>query len=148
MNTEKLRVKAILFDLDGTIIDSKPAYIEAARIAFQALGQKPPEPQTALLIPKRLEQNQPIDDLMHADIQKFLEIYLNSFYNIAYIKTAPIPNIHLTLETLQQKAKLAIVTMRSTPAAAVTKELQNFNLAQYFTHIITANDTYKPKPSP
>jgi HAD superfamily hydrolase (TIGR01509 family) len=148
MSKAKLKVKAILFDLDGTIVNSKPAYIEAARIAFQTLGQKPPAPQTALQIPKRLEQNQPIDDLTQANTAQFLEIYLKTFYGIAQVKTKPIPNIHIALETLQQKAKLALITMRNVPQAAVTKELQNFGLAQYFTYIITAQDTHKPKPSP
>jgi HAD superfamily hydrolase (TIGR01509 family) len=148
MSKAKLKVKAILFDLDGTIVDSKPAYIEAARIAFQALGQKSPATQTALQIPKRLEQNQPIDDITHANTTQFLEIYLKTFYAIAQVKSKPILNIQTTLETLRQKAKLALITMRNVPQAAVAKELQNFGLAQYFTYIITAQDTRKPKPSP
>jgi beta-phosphoglucomutase-like phosphatase (HAD superfamily) len=37
---EKLKAKGIFLDLDGTIVDSTEAYIEAARIAFQAVGQK------------------------------------------------------------------------------------------------------------
>ena len=148
MSKTRLNVKAILFDLDGTIVDSKPAYIEAARIAFQALGQEPPAPQTALQIPKRLEQNQPIDDITHTNTTQFLEIYLKTFYSIAQVKAKPIPNIHLALETLQQKAKLTLITMRNAPKATIAEELQNFGLAQYFTCILTAQDTHKPKPSP
>jgi len=148
MRKTKLKVKAILFDLDGTIVDSRDAYIEAARIAFQAMGLEPPTRQIALQIPKRLEQNLPIDDLTHANATQFLDVYLKTYFAITEVKTKPIPNIQKTLETLQQKAKLALITMRNVPKTAITKELEHFNLAKYFTHIITAQDTNKPKPSP
>jgi HAD superfamily hydrolase (TIGR01509 family) len=148
MSKTKLKVKGILFDLDGTIVNSKPAYIEAARTAFQALRQKPPTIRTILQIPKRLEQNQPIDDLIKTSTTQFLNVYLKTFYAITEVKSEPIPNIHIALGTLKQKAKLALITMRNVPKTAVTKELQNFGLAQYFTYILTAQDTHKPKPSP
>jgi pyrophosphatase PpaX len=148
MNRTKLKVKAILLDLDGTIVDSRDAYLEAARTAFQAIGLEPPTCQTALKIPRRLEQNQPINDLTKTNTQQFLNIYLKTFYAITEAKTKPIPNIHLALKTLQQKATLALITMRNVPNAKLTKELQHFRLAQYFAHIITAQDTDKPKPSP
>lgn len=148
MNKTKLKVKGILFDLDGTIVDSRDAYLEAARTAFRAMGQEPPVTQTAFEIPRRLEQNRPIDDLTHADTQGFLEVYLKTFYAITEMKTKPVPNIHTALEKLQQKAKLALITMRNVPRTAITKQLEHFGLANYFTHVITALDTQKPKPSP
>ena len=37
MREKKLKVKGFLFDLDGTIVDSRDAYVEAARTAFEAL---------------------------------------------------------------------------------------------------------------
>jgi HAD superfamily hydrolase (TIGR01509 family) len=148
VNKAKLKVKGILFDLDGTIVDSKQAYLEAARTAFQAIGQKPPKAQIALQIPKRLEQNQPIDDLTRADPQQFLDIYLKTFYAITEVKTKPIPNIRTALEILRQKAKLAIITMRNVSRTTITKELEKFGLAHYFAYVITARDTPKPKPSP
>jgi pyrophosphatase PpaX len=144
----KLKVKGILFDLDGTIVDSKQAYLEAARTAFQAIGQKPPTAQIALQIPKRLEQNQPINDLTRTDPQQFLDVYLRTFYAITEVKTKPIPNIRAALEILRQKAKLALVTMRNVPKTTITKELEKFGLAHYFSFVITAHDTSKPKPSP
>jgi HAD superfamily hydrolase (TIGR01509 family) len=148
MDITKLKVKAILFDLDGTIVDSRDAYLEAAKTAFRTMGLEPPTMQTALQIPKRLEQNLPIDDLTHANTARFLDVYLRTFYAITEMKTKPISNIHAALENLQQKAKLALITMRNVPKITVTKELQQFGLAQYFTYILTAQDTYKPKPSP
>lgn len=144
----KFAAKVILFDLDGTIVDSRDAYLEAARIAFRTLGLEQPSVKTALQIPKRLEQRLPINDIVAADTARFLNVYLKAFYTIAAIKTKPFPNINLALEALQQKSKLAIVTMRNVPRNEIEKELQKFGLAHYFTYTLTAQDTPKPKPSP
>jgi HAD superfamily hydrolase (TIGR01509 family) len=148
MSKAKLKAKGIFFDLDGTIVDSREAYVEAARTAFKAMGLEPPEAKTALEIPRRLEQNQPINDIVKADIRKFLAIYLRTYYAISAEKTKPIPDIATTLETLSKKAKLALITMRNVPKDAITAELEHFGIAKHFTHIITAQDTHKPKPSP
>jgi HAD superfamily hydrolase (TIGR01509 family) len=148
MSKAKLKAKCIFFDLDGTIVDSREAYVEAARTAFQAMGLEPPEAKTALEIPRRLEQNQPINDIVKADIHKFLTVYLRTYYAISAEKTKPIPAIATTLETLSKKAKLALITMRSVPKNAITAELEHFGIAKHFTHVVTALDTHKPKPSP
>jgi phosphoglycolate phosphatase len=148
MNTTKLKAKGIFFDLDGTIVDSRDAYVEAARTAFQAMGLGPLEAKTALEIPRKLEQKQPINDIVKGNIHKFLNIYLKTYYAISKEKTKPIPNISTALENLSKKAKLALITMRSVPKKIITKELEHFGIAKYFTHIITALDTHKPKPSP
>lgn len=148
MSKIKIKAKGIFFDLDGTIVDSRDAYVEAARTAFQAMGHEPPNLATALEIPRRLEQNQPINDIIKVDTHKFLSIYLQTYYAISAEKIKPIPNIATTLEKLSQKAKLALITMRNVPKNAVTAELEHFNIAKYFTYVVTAQDTHKPKPSP
>jgi HAD superfamily hydrolase (TIGR01509 family) len=148
MSKVKLKAKGIFFDLDGTIVDSRDAYMEAARTAFQAMGLEPPEAKTALEIPRRLEQNQPINDIVKADTHKFLAIYLRTYYAISAEKTKPISGIATALETLSKKAKLALITMRSVPKDAIKAELEHFGIAKHFTHIVTALDTRKPKPSP
>jgi HAD superfamily hydrolase (TIGR01509 family) len=144
----KLRAKGIFFDLDGTIVDSRDAYVEAAKTAFRVMGQEPPETRSTLEIPRRLEQNLPINDIVKGDTRKFLDLYLKTYYAITMMKTRPVPNIQTTLEALSKKAKLALITMRYVPKQAITAELKHFNIAQHFTHIITALDTRLPKPSP
>src|SRR4030066_252706 len=148
MSNTKLKLKGILFDLDGTIVDSRDAYLEAARIAFETMGQKLPDPQLSLEIPKRLEQNLAKGDIVKGNVAAFLDVYLKTYYKITKEKTKPIPNIHVTLETLSQKVKLALITMRFVPKTQVAEELEQFNIAKYFSHIVTALDTHKPKPSP
>ena len=146
--SKKLKVKGILFDLDGTIVDSKEAYIDAARAAFESTGQKLPEARDALEIPRRLEQNLPISDIVKGDMRSFLDVYLKTYYNVTKFKTKPVPNVQSTLEVLSKKAKLALITMRFVPKTAVLEELEQFGLVQYFTYVVTALDTHKPKPSP
>ena len=53
MKEKRLKAKGIFLDLDGTIVDSTEAYIEAARVAFLTIGQKLPGKETALENPEK-----------------------------------------------------------------------------------------------
>jgi len=149
VKNKKLKVKGILLDLDGTIVDSKKAYLEAVTTTFAALGQKRFDPKIMIEIPKRLEQNLPINNILKGiNVQRFLEMYLNAYYHATATKTKPVPKISETLEKLSQNAKLGLVTMRYVPKEKVIDELEKFGLARYFQYVITALDTHNPKPSP
>ncbi len=149
MRNAKLKVKGILLDLDGTIVDSKEAYMEAVKTAFAAMGQRMDDAKIVTEIPKRLEQNLPINDIVKGvDVQKFLEAYLSAYYQATAAKTKPMPNILGTIKKLSEKAKLALITMRYIPKKEIIEELEKFGLAKYFQHVITALDTRNPKPSP
>jgi len=145
---KRLKVDGLFFDLDGTIVDSREAYFEAAKIAFHTLGQKIPEKKASLEIPRKLERKQPINDIIKGDLHEFLGVYLNAYYSLTEEKTKPVPNISSTLENLSAKAKLALITMRTVPREKIIKELEKFNIAKYFAYVVTALDTNKPKPSP
>ena len=148
MNVNKFKAKAIFFDLDGTIVDSRGAYYEAARAAFRAVGQEPPEMKTALEIPRRLEQKRPLSDIIRVDTRKFLDVYLEAYYSVTETKTNLLPNVSTVLETLSARAKLALITMRAVPKESIMKELDHFGVANCFNYVVTALDTLKPKPSP
>ncbi|MDH5460003.1 MAG: HAD family hydrolase [Candidatus Bathyarchaeota archaeon] len=149
LENTKLKVKGILLDLDGTIVDSREAYLEAVKAAFTAIGQKTVNAKIATEIPRKLEQNLSINNIIKgADAQKFLDAYLNAYYKATAIKAKPIPSVSETLKKLSQKAKLALTTMRYVPKENVLNELENFGLAKYFQSVITALDTHFPKPSP
>ena len=149
MDKPKLKVKGIILDLDGTIVDSKEVYVEAAKAAFAAIGQERVDIKIAMEIPRRLEQNLSINNMIKGiDIRKFLDAYLKSYYEMTATKTKPMPNASETLKKLSRKAKLALVTMRHVPKEEVVLELGKFGLAKYFRLIVTASDTYHPKPSP
>jgi phosphoglycolate phosphatase len=148
MHGNGLKAKGIFFDLDGTIVDSTKAYIEAARIAFETMGQTPPANETILEIPKRLEQGLSITDITNGDSERFLSVYMKTYYSITQQKNKLIPNVSVTLKALSEKNKLALITMRYVPKQAIIKELEFFGISKYFSRVVTAQDTFKPKPSP
>ncbi|MEM1539971.1 MAG: HAD family hydrolase [Candidatus Bathyarchaeia archaeon] len=145
----KLKVKGIIIDLDGTIVDSREVYREALERALEKLDVKNFNSNLILEIPRRLEQNLPIKDLLpKIDVEKFLRVYLEAYYRIAEEKAKPLPNIQKTLETLSRKARLALLTMRYVPYESVGKWLEKVGLAKYFQCVVTALNTRFPKPSP
>jgi HAD superfamily hydrolase (TIGR01509 family) len=145
----KLKVRGIIIDLDGTIVDSREAYREALANALKTFGIKEFDPNLILEIPRRLEQNLPIKDLMpKINIENFLKIYLKAYYELAEDKVKPLPNISKTLETLSKRAKLALLTMRHVPGENVEKWLEKVGLAKYFQCVVTALNVQFPKPSP
>jgi phosphoglycolate phosphatase len=142
------KAKVIFLDLDGTIVDSTEAYIEAARVSFQTIGQQPPTKETAFEIPRRLELGFSINDITFCETKRFLSTYLRTYYSITRQKTKLIPNVKAALEALAEKKKLALITMRYVPKQSIIEELEFFGISKYFTHVVTALDTFKPKPSP
>jgi phosphoglycolate phosphatase len=140
---------AILLDLDGTIVDSREAYLEAMKTAFRSIGHKLIDVGTVTEIPKRLEQNLAIDDLLIGlDVKSFLGIYLRTYYENTATKSKLIPNVSEALRRLSEKANLALTTMRYVSKQQVLKELEKLGVAKYFRIVLTALDTCNSKPSP
>jgi phosphoglycolate phosphatase len=149
VNCEKLKAKGILIDLDGTIVDSRQAYLEAVKTALSAVGKKTVDISVVTEIPKRIEQNLPINDLLEgADTTKFLETYFKAWYQASSLKAKPMPKIGETLNKLAQKAKLAVITMRHVPRMDIIKQLERFGVAKYFQIVVTGMDVERQKPSP
>jgi len=145
----KLKVKGLIIDLDGTLVDSREAYRAALKKAFTVMGMKNFNTKIALEIPRRLEQNRQIGDLIpEGNTEKFLNTYLKAYYTLTESKSKALPGVSETLEELSKKANLALLTMRYVPREKVMKELEKFGLAKYFCCIVTALDTPFPKPSP
>jgi len=148
MKEEGFKSKGIFLDLDGTIVDSTGAYLEAARVSFRAIGLASPADDTALEIPRRLEQGFSISDITNGESKKFLSVYLKTYYSVTPQKTKLIPNVSAALEALSEKNKLVLITMRRVPKQSIIRELEFFGISRYFSYVVTALGRFKPKPSP
>jgi HAD superfamily hydrolase (TIGR01509 family) len=155
METErKIAAKALLIDLDGTIVNPEQALLEATTTAYIAIGVDKFDPRIGFEIARRMEQNQPVHNLFTPEIRnpriikKFLNTYIDAYYISTITMTEPMPGVHETLQILSKTFPLALVTLRSIPKKQITKELAQLKLLQYFQTVITTMDVKKPKPHP
>jgi HAD superfamily hydrolase (TIGR01509 family) len=150
----KISAKALLIDLDGTLVNPTLALLEASTAGFIAIGATTYNSHIGIEIAKRMELNQPVYDLFSPEqrkpqvVKKFLRTYIDAYYVSTINKATPIPNVYQTLKTLSQTMPLAMVTLRSIPKKQITKELQKLKLLSYFQTVITTMDVKKPKPHP
>jgi len=151
---KRLRAKALLVDLDGTLVDSSEAYKEAGRAGFVALNLNHDDEKIAFEVARRLEQNLPIDDLFakfHVGEEveeRFLPAYLETYYSVVHIKSKLVPKARETIQTLSKNFPLALITLRYVLPEQVMEELKRLRLKKYFKVIVTTLDVKKPKPFP
>jgi phosphoglycolate phosphatase len=155
MTNNKFQVKALLLDLDGTLVDSSEALREAGKAGFSALGMpEQSDEEIAFEIARRLEQDLSIDDLfvkfdLDEDIEeRFLPAYLNAYYSAVISKGKLLPNAKATLDLLYKHFSLALITLRYVVKEQVLDELTHLGIRQHFHVVVTALDVKKPKPFP
>jgi len=155
MPKTRFRVKALLLDLDGTLLDSREALKEAGRAGFVALGlSNVKDDKLAFEVARRLEQDLAIDDLfskfhVSRDVEeRFLPAYLDAYYSAVMVKSKPFPKTGETLQTLSTRLPLALVTLRYVVREQIIDELQHLGWNKFFRVVVTALDVEKPKPSP
>ena len=131
-------MKAILFDLDGTLTDSGEGIINCAELALRHYG---------IPIPSREEMHVFIGPPLRDTFIKFgvpedkaeeaIEIYRSRYIPIGKFENRPYPGIRELLEKLRaQGHRLYIAT--SKPEGMSTDILEHFDLAKYFTRICGA----------
>jgi HAD superfamily hydrolase (TIGR01509 family) len=154
MAKQKLKAKALLIDLDGTLVDSLRVFDAALESAFFAIGHDPQTDSFGVEIARRLQLDLPLDTFFEkinvdeASRGKFLDVFLKSFYTQATSKTALFPDVEDTLRELSRRFSLALITRRSAANKQVAKELERLRVDGFFKTIITALDVPKPTPSP
>jgi len=142
-------VKAILFDFDGTLVNSAPGIVKTMEQTFLREGF--PVPTEAAMratigLPLRqaLQMLSGCDDAM-AD--RLTDTYPELFpiYEVGYVHI--FPGVPETLQLLRDKGlRLAIVTSRDVHSLDMI--LQHHNLTDLFETRITAADGLTPKPAP
>ncbi len=142
-------IKAVLFDLDGVLIDSEPARWNSYRPLFQSeYGVELPEEslvkpggtqeETISFILETYGLDGDVEDLKQKRMPYLKEEVSRSPLN---------PEARQTLEFLHTHGiKLALIT--SNPEWFVEYVLNTFSLRKYFDAIVTHSDIKKPKPHP
>ena len=136
----------ILFDLDGTLIDSTEAICESFNKVFELHNKDKPDLKTI-----KSKIGYTLEDMFEAlGVQKnlittYIESYKKYYREICNIKTNLLPNAKNSIIEAHNFAHLGIVT---TKTGKYSKELlEYFGLLQYFSCVIGREDVTYPKPN-
>lgn len=144
-------VRAVLFDLDGTLIDSERLILASYRHTMQEhLGHVPPEETWKATIGQPLVVQMKMFAEREGQAAAMIQTYVD--HNLAnhddYVR--PFPGVRAVLEVVRESGRtLGIVTSKKRRATKMG--LARCDLpAEWFAAIVTADDVerYKPEPDP
>jgi len=135
------RFETILFDLDGTLIDSAPGITHTIAYTLKKLGKDVP-PLKELLhwvgppLPESFKVRAGLDE---AAIPEAIEIYREHYLNVGAYDAKLFDGVGELLRDLRDDGRhLAIAT--SKPTTPATLMIEHFTLAPYFDVIAAAAD--------
>ncbi|HSR73808.1 MAG TPA: HAD family hydrolase, partial [Sulfurovum sp.] len=147
MKEGSLRSKIIIFDLDGTIIDSTEAILESFAKAYERLGgQVPPDESIKPLIGLPLDVIFVKLGVEEEEAMAYANAYKEHYRTVHTQKTTLIPGAKEAIEYAHGYARLGIVTTKTTQYSR--ELLEYFDLMKYFDVLIGRDDVEHPKPHP
>ena len=142
-----MKSKIILFDLDGTLIDSTEAILESFAVAFKTFGEKVPSED---LIKKEI--GYPLDKMFQTlgvpedRVWDYVDAYKMHYRQISCAKTVLLPDASEAVQLASQIATLGVVTTKT--AKYSIELLEHMGLMHYFDVLIGREDVINPKPNP
>ncbi len=141
-----MKKKLILFDVDGTLVNSFPSYAKIMQIILPKFGREANEAQLYKAFTMTDEQ-----EVKYFKIPEFRVDDWNTEHNAAAKRTALQPEDYPKVDEMfqhllkQPEIKLGIVTSRTKEDAQ--ENLQSFWWFQEMALVVTSSDTKKPKPA-
>ena len=147
LKEDQLRSKIILFDLDGTLIDSTEAILESFAKAYAKCGgEVPADESIKALIGLPLELMFVKLGVDEAKAMDYVTAYKEHYRTIHTQKTLLLPHVEEALIIAHECARLGIVT---TKTGKYSRELlEHFDIMKYFDVLIGSEDVTNPKPHP
>lgn len=137
-----MEIKAVLFDLDGVLIDTLECWVRAFNETYRRYGQR------------EISREEFVREYWgHSSEKGFKHLgpdalsYCNARHMENLGMAKPIPGAREVLELCaEKKVKLGLVT--NTPRENTLKALEMFDLGRYFDVVVTAGDVLNKKPAP
>ncbi|WP_291950612.1 HAD family hydrolase [Campylobacter sp.] len=137
--------KTILFDLDGTLIDSTSAILEGFDAAFKAFNQSPKDHTIVKsLIGFPLDVAFEKLGVKKEHTQEYIDVYREIYRKIYMEQTFLLPQAKESIQEANLFANLAVVTTKSSKFSKPL--LDHLGIGKYFEVIIGRDDVICPKP--
>ncbi|MEP5760857.1 MAG: phosphoglycolate phosphatase [Litoreibacter sp.] len=143
------QIDTIIFDLDGTLVDSLPDIAKAANTALVHFG-RPPLSQDTIRgfignglphLSTLVEQEAGLENA-----HGFVDILLSAYAENPYASTMLYPGVETTLKRFQQSGIAMGVCSNKTEALCI-KVIEGLGLAQYFNVILGGDTLPQRKPA-
>ncbi|QOP46483.1 HAD family hydrolase [Sulfurimonas paralvinellae] len=135
----------ILFDLDGTLIDSTEAILESFHYAFDFYGYRHPDDESIkALIGHPLDYMFAKLGVEDEKVWDFVAVYKEHYREISTQKTVLLPHAREAVELAATFAKLGIVTTKTGKYSKVLMEY--FGIMNKFKVLIGREHVEHPKP--
>jgi phosphoglycolate phosphatase len=137
----KPEFSCILFDLDGTIVDSAPGITATLAHTFEQLGLPVPSPAelVAYVGPPILDSFRDLAGFSPEQSQRALAIYREEYLKRGVFDATVYPGIPELLRSIHE-AEIPLSLATSKPETPATLILEHYGLAQYFDVITGASD--------
>jgi len=143
------KVKAVIFDMDGLMIDTERLYFEVERIMARKFGKEvKDETLWKMMGRKPLEAITVFAEDLELDIspKKLLEIRDELFVKKLVNEVEPMSGLFDILNILKGKVKMAIAT--GSPQKFLKIVLDKLKIESYFDVFVTSDEVEKGKPDP
>lgn len=142
--------RLVVFDLDGTLVDSRRDLANAANALVTELGGAPLSEEAvgdmvgngAAMLVRRALTAAGLDAETPGALPRFLELYDERLLE----HTRPYDGMSDVLERLRPRATLAVLTNK--PQAATDKLLAGLELSSYFRYVVGGDTSLGRKPDP
>ena len=147
--------RLVMFDLDGTLVDSVPDLAAAVDAMLLSLGRSPAGSEQVrnwvgngarVLVRRALAGDLQHEGVAEADAEQALEVFLAAYAN-SHGLSAIYPGVRETLKWLKQQGiEMALITNK--PERFVGPLLDDLRIGRYFRWIIGGDTLPQQKPDP
>lgn len=137
----------ILFDLDGTLIDSTEAILHSFRASYDELGGTyPGDGAIKATIGHPLSAMYRGFGIPEEEVERYVACYKENYRQIHTLKTVLLPGAEEAITLAASFARLGVVTTKTGKYSV--ELLEHFGLMRHFDVLIGSEDVIRHKPHP